>query len=111
MPLRIMGGSWARLKHADEVDNPDRLLRVARHAGWLSYRADPVSKTLVRADEEDWMQGRLDEKDLGEKSHRHPNKWWEARYGWIGDGGEPMKARWTKAAGLGGDERAAEHEG
>ena len=55
--LRIMGESWARLKHADEVEKPDRLLRAARHAGWLSYRADPVSKTSVRADEEDWMHG------------------------------------------------------
>ena len=43
--------------------------------------------------------GRVDE--LLEVSHRHPAPWWAGRYEWIGEGGEPEKARWTKAAGFG----------
>ena len=101
--LRILAESWGRLKHRDEVEEPDRMLRAARHAGWLSYRADPATKCLVRADEEDWLAGRLGLDELGEKSHRHPDSWWASRYEWIegGQGGEPMKAKWTAEAGFG----------
>ena len=36
--LRILAEAWRRLKHEDEVEDPVRLLRAARQAGWLSYR-------------------------------------------------------------------------
>ena len=87
--MRILGRSWARLKAADEIDEPDRLLKAMRSAGWLSYRADPARKALVRCDEEDWMKGREDE--LPERTHRHPNIWWEERYKWLDEEGEPRK--------------------
>ena len=87
--MRILGRSWARLRAQDEVDHPDRLLKAMRSAGWLSYRADPSRKVLVRCDQEDWMRGLED--SLPEHTHRHPNVWWEERYGWLGEGGEPRK--------------------
>ena len=90
--MRILGRSWAKLKHQDEVDEPDRLLKATRACGWLSYRADPVRKALVRCDEEDWMKGR--EAELLEETHRHPAAWWEERYRWLGEDGEPRKPEW-----------------
>ena len=55
----------------------------------LSYRADPVRKALIRCDQEDWMRGR--EQELPEESHRHPSAWWDERYKWINEEGEPLK--------------------
>ena len=52
--MRILGRSWLKLKHQDEVVEPNRLLKATRACGWLSYRADPVRKALVRCDEEEW---------------------------------------------------------
>ena len=75
--LRICGESWKRLKHADEVVDPSRLLRAARAAGWMSYRGDPTTKTLVRCDHEGWLMGRSH--GLPEESHRRPACWWEKR--------------------------------
>ena len=98
--LWILTEAWRRMKHEDEVEDPDRLLRAARRAGWLSYRGDPVRKCLVRADEEAWTQGRLGHEDLGEVSHRHPQSWWAGRYSWL-EGGEPVRPQWTKSAGFG----------
>ena len=90
--MRILGRAWKRFREQDEVDEPDRLLKAARGCGWLSYRADPVTKALVRCDEEAWMQGRQDE--LAEKSHRHPSEWWAERYKWRDEKGEPCKPNW-----------------
>ena len=90
--MRILGRSWSKLKHQDEVDEPDRFLKAARVCGWMSYRVDPVSKVLVRCDEEDWMRGREDE--LLERTHRHPNSWWNQRYIWLNEEGEPRKPDW-----------------
>ena len=87
--MRIFGRSWKKLKGHDEVDRPDRLLKAARACGWLSYRADPVTKALVKCAEEPWMAGREDE--LPEKTHRHPESWWEERYRWVNAEGEPRK--------------------
>ena len=87
--MRILGRSWELLKANDEVDEPDRLLKAMRSAGWLSYRADPATKSLIRCDNEDWMRGREDE--LPERTHRHPAIWWEGRYKWLDEGGEPWK--------------------
>jgi hypothetical protein len=92
--MRILGRSWKRMREQDEKDEPDRLLKAARSCGWLSYRADPVSKKLLRCDEEDWMKGREDE--LPEHTHRHPKQWWHERYKWIGEDGEPMKPDFKK---------------
>ena len=50
--LRICNDSWKRLVLADTVEDPARLLRAARSAGWLSYRGDPRTKALVRCDTE-----------------------------------------------------------
>ena len=36
--LEILAEVWRRLRHEDEFEDPDRLLRAARKAGWLSYR-------------------------------------------------------------------------
>ena len=88
--LRIVGRAWKLLKERDERDEPERLLKVARSCGWLSYRADPVRKVLIKCDQEDWMKGR--EEELPEKTHRHPSAWWEQRYTWINEEGEPRKA-------------------
>ena len=55
----------------------------------MSYRADPARKVLIRCDEEDWMKGR--EQELPEESHRHPSAWWDERYKWINEEGEPRK--------------------
>ena len=82
--MRILGRSWASLKAHDEVDEPDRLLKAMGSAGWLSNRADPARKVLVRCDQEDWMRGR--ENELREHTHRHPNIWWEERYTWLDEG-------------------------
>ena len=68
--MRVLGRSWMRMRAEDGDEQPERLLKAARMCGWLSYRADPVRKFLIRCDEEDWMKGR--EKDLPEKSQRHP---------------------------------------
>ena len=87
--MRVVGRSMKRLREKDENQEPERLLKASRSAGWLSYRADPVSKKLIRCDEEDWMKGRKDE--LPEKSHRHPSEWWNERYNWIDEHGEPRK--------------------
>ena len=35
--LRILAEAWARLWHEGEVNDPVRLLRAARRAGWLSF--------------------------------------------------------------------------
>ena len=64
-------------------------MKAARSAGWLSYRGDPASKKLIRCDQEDWMKGHEDE--LAEKTHRHPSAWWEERYKWVDEAGEPRK--------------------
>ena len=87
--LRIVGRAFERLLKHDHDEHPDRLLKAMRSAGWLSYRADPARKMLVRCDQEDWMRGREDE--LPEQSHRHPKAWWEERYKWLGENGEPRK--------------------
>ena len=55
--MRILGRSWKRMREQDEVEEPQRLLKAARMCGWLSYRADPARKVLIRCDEEDWMKG------------------------------------------------------
>ncbi len=90
--MRILGLAWRRMRYQDEVESPDRLLRAARACGWLSYRADPVRKVLVRCDEEPWMAGRADE--LPEASHRHPAAWWAERYRWVDEAGVPREANW-----------------
>ena len=59
--MRILGLSWRRLIQHDEVDHPDRLLKAARSIGWLSYRADPARKVLIRCDGGAWMSGRANE--------------------------------------------------
>ena len=87
--MKIVGRSCKRLREEDEKEDPDRLLKAMRAAGWLSYRADPATKSLVRCDEEDWMQG--NEATFEEKSHRHPSAWWEMRYTWRDEAGEPKK--------------------
>ena len=87
--MRILGRSWKRMREQDHDEQPERLLKAARVCGWLSYRADPVRKVLIRCDEEDWMKGR--EQELPEVSHRHPNAWWDERYKWINEAGEPCK--------------------
>ena len=43
----------------------------------------------MRCDQEDWM--RVRQEVLPEKSHRHPSEWWESRYEWINEAGEPRK--------------------
>ena len=83
--MRILGESLKRLVRQDEVEDPQRLLRQARACGWLSYRADPVMKALVRCDEEDWMKSR--EQELPEETHRRPRVWWSSRYEWKKRGG------------------------
>ena len=80
-----------RMKKQDEEEG--RLLKVTRACGWLSYQADPVSKTLVRTDEQDWYKGR--EAELLEDSHRHPKSWWDDRYKWK-DGEEPLRPDFKK---------------
>ena len=35
------------------------------------------------------MKGR--EQELPEETHRHPSAWWEERYKWINEEGEPEK--------------------
>ena len=92
--MRILAEAWKRQLHDDEVEDPHRLLRQTRACGWLSYRADPVRKCLVRCDEEDWMRGR--EKELPEETHRHPAVWWEGRYQWRNEDGEPKQPEWNK---------------
>ena len=92
--LRIIGQAMANLRKADEEDNPDRLLKQARACGWLSYRADPVSKALVRCDNEAWMQGKAEE--YPEESHRHPASWWHERYKWVNESGEPFLPEWKR---------------
>ena len=87
--LKIIAEAMANLRKADEEETPDRLLKQARSAGWLSYRADPLRKVLVRCDEESWMQGKEDE--YPEASHRHPKAWWAERYTWLQENGEPMQ--------------------
>ena len=94
--LTVLGRAWDRMKYQDEVQEPDRLLKAARACGWLSYRADPMRKTLIRCDEEDWMRGLED--DFPEKSHRHPSDWWDARCKWLDEKGEPRQAD-SKGAG------------
>ena len=90
--MRILGKTWQRMREQDEVEEPDRLLKAARSCGWLSYRADPMRKVLLRCDQEDWMKGREDE--LPEKTHRHPSEWWEQRYTWLNEEGEPRQPDW-----------------
>ena len=90
--MRILGKTWQRMREQDEVEEPDRLLKAARSCGWLSYRADPMRKVLLRCDQEDWMKGREDE--LPEKTHRHPSEWWQQRYTWLNEEGEPHKPDW-----------------
>jgi len=90
--MRILGLAWRRMLHEDEVETPERLLKAARACGWLSYRADPVRKVLVRCDEEAWMSGRAEE--FPERSHRHPAAWWEMRYRWLNEAGEPRLPDW-----------------
>ena len=68
--MRILGRSWKRMREQDEDEQPERLLKAAMMCGWLSYRADPARKVLIRRDEEGWMQGRAEE--LKEESQRHP---------------------------------------
>ena len=92
--MKILGRSVKRLREHDENEEPERLLKAARSAGWLSYRADPVSKKLIRCDEEDWMQGKQEE--VGERSHRHPGEWWNERYSWVGEDGEPCKPNYKQ---------------
>ena len=87
------------MKHADEVVDPSRLLRAARSTGWMSYRGDRTTKTLVRCDHEGWLMGKADE--LPESSHRHPATWWQKRYEWLSEGGEPQKPEWDKQCGKG----------
>ena len=87
--MRILGRSWKRMREQDEDEEPERLLKAARMCGWLSYRADPKRKVLIRCDQEDWMRGR--EQELPEESHRHPSAWWSERYNWINEEGEPRK--------------------
>ena len=77
------------MREQDEDEQPERLLKAARMCGWLSYRADPARKVLIRCDEEDWMKGR--EQELPEESQRHPHAWWDERYKWINEEGEPLK--------------------
>ena len=90
--MRILGRANKRMRDQDENDEPDRLLKAMRGCGWLSFRADPASKALKRCDEEDWMQGR--ENELPEKTHRHPSQWWEDRYKWRNEQGEPRIPDW-----------------
>ena len=87
--LYIIGESFRRLKRHDEEEEPERLLKHARSCGYLSFRCDPKTKRLVRCDEEWWMQGR--EHELPEESHRHPARWWENRYKWVNEQGEPRE--------------------
>ena len=87
--MRILGRSWKMMREQDEDEQPERLLKAARMCGWLSYRADPVRKVLIRCDEEDWTKGRAEE--LPETSARHPLSWWDERYKWIDEEGEPRK--------------------
>ena len=79
------------MRQRDEIEEPDRLLKATRACGWLSYRADPVSKKLIRCDQEDWMRDLKPEAALPEETHRHPKQWWQERYQWIGEGDEPYK--------------------
>ena len=79
--LNILGRTFWRLKRRDEEDEPERLLKNARSCGYLSYRADPQTKRLVRCDEEWWMQGR--EHELPDFSNRHPAAWWQKQYKWV----------------------------
>ena len=60
----------------------------------MSYRADPVRKVLVKCHDEAWMAGRLGE--LAEVSHRHPGMWWEQRYSWMNEEGEPRVPDWKQ---------------
>ena len=64
----------------DEIEEPERLLKPARMCGWMSYRANPQRKCLIKCDDEDLMQGRYD--DLPEMTQRHPQAWWTERYKW-----------------------------
>ena len=92
--MTILGRSWKRMREQDEDEQPERLLKAARMCGWLSYRADPARKVLIRCDEEDWMKGR--EQELPEESQRHPQAWWAERYRWIKEEGEPMRPDYKK---------------
>ena len=89
--LKIVTEGFRRMKEEDQPDGEagsERLLKVCRACGWLSYQADPVSKKLVRVDQQDWFNGR--EEALAEVSHRHPKVWWEGRYEWK-EGEEPVR--------------------
>ena len=86
--LRICALAWRRQVQHDELEDPYRLLRAARSAGWLSYQGDPERKVLVGRDEQVWMTGRAQE--FPEASHRRPRSWWESRYTWISETDEPQ---------------------
>ena len=92
--LKICAEGFRRMKREDEETG--RLLRVTRACGWLSYQADPVSKTLVRTDEQAWYKGR--EEELAEVSHRHPQVWWKDWYE-AKDGEEPLRPDFKKCGG------------
>ena len=77
--LYLLAESLRRLKHEDEVENPERLLKAMRSAGFLHYRGDPKLKKLIPCAEEWWLRDRLHE--LPEASHRHPAAWWDLRIG------------------------------
>ena len=92
--MKILGRANRKMLRHDEQEDPERLLRQARSAGWLSYQADPVRKVLVRCDAQPWMQGRAEE--FPEKTHRHPSAWWGERYNWLNEEGEPCEADWKR---------------
>ena len=83
----LVDESWDRLVTQDTCT--DRLLKIARRTGWLSYQADPTTGQLVRSDTFEWARDDC----FKENYHRHPHSWWEDRYQWITEDSVPNVMR------------------